>query len=105
SIIIPAYNEEESIVSVIDEIRNHLKQAELDFPIIVVDDGSTDQTSQKAESRGVTVLRHDENIGYGASLKTGIRYAETEWVIIIDADGTYPASAIPEMIKYAKTQD
>jgi glycosyltransferase involved in cell wall biosynthesis len=105
TLIIPAYQEEESIGSVLDEIATALKSTGKEYPIIVVDDGSTDKTAAIAEAKGARVIRHEENRGYGASLKTGIREAETDYICIIDADGTYDASVLPDMIKQMGTYD
>ena len=71
------------------------------FEILVVDDGSTDGTGQAAGAAGATVLTHSRNRGYGASLKRGVRAARHDWILIIDADGTYPASAIPDLLAQA----
>lgn len=103
TIVIPAMNESEGIVGTIGEIRQALEGASISHDIIVVDDGSSDDTSAKAKSAGAHVLRSERNKGYGASLKRGIAAARTEWVVIIDADGTYPGSAIPLMV--ASRQD
>ena len=95
SIIIPAFNEEEVIGFVVKAI--HL--AFPDSEIIVVNDGSTDNTAGKiAESRAI-VLNHDHNCGYGAALKTGISNARNECIVITDADGTYPNERIPELVE------
>ena len=105
TVIIPAYNEEQSIGAVLDEIKSVLTNAGLNIPVIVVDDGSTDNTGGIAKSKGVTVIQHVENRGYGASLKTGIHRASSEFVIIMDADKTYPAQAIHQMIQYSDMYD
>ena len=63
----------------------------IDGEIIVVDDGSTDETAEIATQQGVRVLQHHSNCGYGAALKTGILSASNEIVAITDADGTFPA--------------
>jgi glycosyltransferase involved in cell wall biosynthesis len=68
--------------------------------LIVIDDGSQDKTAAiAAEVDGVKVLRHRSNCGYGASLKTGIRYARYPLICITDADGTYPNERIPDLLK------
>lgn len=105
SIIIPAYNEEQSVGNVIKQIRAVLSGANTQNEIILVDDGSSDATSAIAEKAGVRVIRHHENIGYGAALKTGIRAAKNETLVIIDADGTYPSDAIPQLLKKLDTAD
>ncbi len=100
SIIIPAYNEEAGIGSVLASLRRVLEAAGLVYEVVVVDDGSQDQTATIARREiGVRVLQHRENRGYGAALKTGIRHARHELVVITDADGTYPHEPIPPMVE------
>jgi glycosyltransferase involved in cell wall biosynthesis len=98
SIIIPAYNEELTIQSVVNEVQNLLRQHDIFPEIIVVDDGSTDMTGRVAKSAGARVIQHRSNRGYGASLKTGISAATHEMIAIIDADGTYPAKYLPQLL-------
>lgn len=87
TVVIPAFNEEAGISDVLERIKAGLVQDA--FEIIVVDDGSTDRTSEICERSGVRVIRHAANRGYGASLKTGIRAATTEFVLTMDADGQH----------------
>lgn len=98
SIIIPAFNEEESIGPTIDGVRNAMERSSVDFEVIVVDDGSKDKTLDVARSKGARVLRNDQNKGYGASLKAGIQKARFDLIAIIDADGTYPPSTLPHLL-------
>lgn len=105
SIIIPAYNEENAIAETIEQVRTIMTASSYDYELIVVDDGSTDATGQRARKTGVRVIRHDENRGYGASLKDGIRAAKGDWVVITDADGTYPNDRIPDLLKHAGEHD
>lgn len=86
SIVIPAFNESGSIAEVIGVLRAAAPWRE----IIVVDDGSTDDTGGRAAAAGATVVRHPYNIGNGAAVKNGIRRATGEYVLIIDADGQHP---------------
>ncbi len=98
SVVIPAYNEEESIGGVVDEVFEGLKRAGVAHEVIVVDDGSTDSTHKVAREHGATVIRHEVNMGYGRALKTGVNNARFEYVAIVDADGSYPALEIPRLL-------
>ena len=101
SIIIPAYNEAGHVADEIREVERVLVGTGWSFEILVVDDGSTDGTAEAAATTGVRVLRRAQNRGYGASLKLGAEAAQYEWILITDADGTYPASAIPALLDRA----
>jgi glycosyltransferase involved in cell wall biosynthesis len=105
SVVIPAYNEEHGVGAVVQEVATVLAKAGLEYEIIVVDDGSTDNTAQAAEETCATVLRHSSNRGYGASLKTGIHFAKYDVICITDADSTYPAERIPDLLAELKTAD
>jgi glycosyltransferase involved in cell wall biosynthesis len=99
SVIIPAYNEKESIGLVLTELSRILANSTLPYEIIVVDDGSQDETAIISEQCAqTTVLRHRANRGYGTALKTGIRHARHEIICITDADGTYPNKHIPNLV-------
>ena len=101
SVIIPAYNEENAIGKVVDEIKKVMKNKKIfkDSEIIVVNDGSTDNTKIRALEKGVKVLNNPQNIGYGYSLKKGISHAKNETIVITDADLSYPFSSVPDMLK------
>jgi glycosyltransferase involved in cell wall biosynthesis len=86
SVVIPAFNESESIADVVGILRHAAAWRE----IIVVDDGSTDGTGNIAAAAGAIVVRHAYNIGNGAAVKNGIRRAAGEYVLIVDADGQHP---------------
>src|SRR5579863_8762807 len=105
SIVIPAYNEESGIPLVVAELRRVLGDYSHSIEIIVVDDGSSDATAQAAAQAGARVMRHRSNRGYGAALKTGIAAASCDHVIIIDADGTYPATHIPALLNELEHAD
>lgn len=96
SIIIPAYNEVQTIATIV----NKLKSDHPDFEIIVVDDGSTDGTDRLAEEAGAIVFRHPHNIGNGAAVKTGIRAAQGETLLFMDADGQHNPDDIREMLSH-----
>jgi glycosyltransferase involved in cell wall biosynthesis len=91
SVVIPAFNEADVIADVVAGLRQSADWRE----ILVVDDGSHDQTGAAAAAAGARVVRHPYNKGNGASVKTGIRAASGEYVLIIDADGQHrPADAV-----------
>ena len=99
SIVIPAYNEAGAIEPTLAALKGMLDSSGLTAEIIVVDDGSTDGTGDLvAEQAGVRLIRHRQNRGYGASLKTGIRQANHDIIVITDADGTYPIDMIPSLV-------
>ena len=101
TIVIPAYNEEEGITDVITQ----LKELSKNYEILVVDDGSTDNTYKLAAETSVKVIRHPYNKGYGAALKTGIRNAEADIVLFMDADGQHKPSDIKKLIQYIGEYD
>jgi glycosyltransferase involved in cell wall biosynthesis len=105
SIIIPAFNEEKGIGRVVQEIHDVCSARGFDFEIIVVDDGSTDSTTRALEDKPVQLLKHPENRGYGASIKTGVLAARHSWILITDADGTYPVEQIPALIENSPHYD
>jgi glycosyltransferase involved in cell wall biosynthesis len=86
SIVIPAFNEAASIGDVVDVLRAAAPWRE----ILVVDDGSSDATGERAAAAGAIVVRHPYNKGNGAAVKSGIRRATGEFVLVIDADGQHP---------------
>ena len=101
TILLPALNEEQSIGKTIREV----KQLYPDFEILVVDDGSTDNTRQEAINAGANVLRHPHNIGNGAAIKTGLRYASGEWVLMMDADGQHKPTDIEKLLAHMDNYD
>jgi glycosyltransferase involved in cell wall biosynthesis len=86
SVVIPAYNEQASIAEVVAVLRSAAAWRE----ILVVDDGSSDDTGARAAAAGAAVVRHPYNIGNGAAVKSGIRRASGEYILIVDADGQHP---------------
>lgn len=99
TIVIPALNESSGIERQIAAIRSALAGPEVPrYEIVVVDDGSSDDTGTRALAAGARVVRHPKSRGYGAGLKTGMRFARHETVVIIDADNTYPADRIVELV-------
>jgi glycosyltransferase involved in cell wall biosynthesis len=104
SVIIPVYNEEKSILNTINKIKKTLKNHPCE--IIAVNDASKDNTARiLSKIQGIRVVTHPVNKGYGGSLKSGLRAAEGEWIIITDADGTYPIEDIPKLLSYTPKYD
>lgn len=96
SIIIPAYNEAQAIGLLVSDIRSRFP----DFEVIVVDDGSTDQTASAAEKAGALVYSHPYNIGNGAAVKAGIRIASGDVLVFMDGDGQHDPEDIAEMLRF-----
>ena len=94
SVIIPACNEAETIGAVVSSIR----ALHPDFEIIVIDDGSQDETSSAALAAGAKVYAHPYNIGNGAAVKSGIRVAEGEFLVMMDADGQHNPAEIKKLL-------
>ncbi len=95
-------NEAEAVPGVIADLRSHLPA---DVEIVVVDDGSTDDTALVAESSGVIVVRHQRNLGKGAAMATGVATASGERLVFMDADASYPAAAIPQLVQMLDDHD
>jgi glycosyltransferase involved in cell wall biosynthesis len=102
SVVIPAYNEESGIAAIADRVlrtRDALTQIGIDaLELLVVDDGSRDRTAEIASTiEGVRLIRHVQNRGYGAALKTGFSQASGDLIGFLDADGTYPPEHFPAL--------
>lgn len=99
SIIVPVYNEEKSIKGVIGELQEYLKTIDIIYEIIIINDGSTDRSSEIVGSiSGIKIINHPYNKGYGAALKTGAKNAQYEWLLFFDSDGQHQAQYIKNLI-------
>ncbi len=107
SIIIPVYNEEKAVKETIESLKEVMSSIKnYDYEIITVNDCSKDKSGEILDKiDGIKVLHNKPNKGYGASLKEGIKEAQGEWILIIDADGTYPVNEIPYLVKYLNDYD
>jgi glycosyltransferase involved in cell wall biosynthesis len=105
SVVIPAYNENMGVGAVVCEIREMLASTGIPGEVIVVDDGSTDNTAAAAIAAGARVVRHRSNRGYGSALKTGIAVSRHPVIAITDADGTYPVQALPVLLAELRQAD
>jgi len=94
TVILPALNEAEALPQVLDELARVL---DAHYEILVVDDGSTDDTPRVAREHHCRLVQHPARRGKGAAVRTGLANARGQFIIIMDADATYPASAIPHI--------
>jgi glycosyltransferase involved in cell wall biosynthesis len=94
SVVIPAYNEGEAIGAVVTAVKSSARWHE----VIVVDDGSRDETSAQAQAAGAIVVRHPYNKGNGAAVKSGIRRATGEYILILDGDGQHQAADAQRLV-------
>ncbi len=102
TIIVPAYNEEGTIVELLDRLSK--TAFPVDVEVVVVDDGSKDATAARVEARRdprVRLLRHEKNRGKGAAIRTGLAAAAGDWVIVQDADLEYDPADIPRLLEPA----
>jgi glycosyltransferase involved in cell wall biosynthesis len=108
TIIIPVYNEGENIVYVVNNLKNELNKVPIEYEIIVVDDGSNDNTKEVLKSlskENIKIITHPENMGYGEAILTGIKNAKYEYIATIDADGSYLAEDLVNLISEIEGYD
>jgi len=107
SVIMPCFNEEDSVKGVLEELGAALKELDCESEVIVIDDGSTDSSRGAIEESGVAtkVIHHRSNRGYGASIKEGIGAAQNDYVLIMDADGQHPPGNIKVLLDALKDYD
>lgn len=112
SVLLPAYNEGPAIEAVLDEVVEALADGQRRFEIVVVDDGSTDDTADRVRRFAldcgrcpVRLVTLPENRGAGAARKVGIRAARGEIVVMLDADGSYSPASILDLLAYFPAYD
>ncbi len=106
SVIIPVFNEERTVSTVISDIRLVLDGIKKDYEVITINDGSGDSSLKILKSiRDIKIINNPYNLGYGASIKKGIKESKGDFLLIIDADGTYPVDSIPRLLDYTKDYD
>ena len=106
SIVVPCYNEGKDIVKNIETVKEYLKSKNIDHELILVDDGSTDNTAELIESiEGVTAFTYTPNKGKGYAVKYGIEHASGDYTLFMDADLSTDLSAIEKVIELAPKYD
>ncbi len=108
TLLIPVFNEEQSIEQTVLSAKDALSKLGEDFEIVVVNDGSSDKTSEILSGLSVSemkVINHKQNRGYGASIKTGIRHSKGELIGTTDADGTYPIEQLNSMLQILREKE
>ncbi len=112
SVVLPAFDEEDAIERVLSDIVEALDEETIRYEIVVVDDASKDRTAELAEEFArscwqcpVRVIRCPQQRGAGAARKVGIRQARGEYVVMLDADGSYDARSIPDLMTHFPTYD
>ncbi|MDP8249025.1 MAG: glycosyltransferase family 2 protein [Candidatus Tritonobacter lacicola] len=105
SFVLPAFNEAGTIGDDIRNIHSSMRDIGLSYEVIVVDDGSTDDTGKASEAAGAGVISHNSNKGVGAARKTGLRAARGEIVVMTDADGTYPTLEVHRLVERMEGAD
>ena len=110
SVVVPCYNEEGGIRDTVGKLETVTGPAGAE--IIIVNDGSSDETRSVLDGlvgedprRELRVVHNERNLGYGAAIKTGVRRARSDLIVIIDADGTYPCDRIPDLVEEANRAD
>ena len=109
TVVVPCFNEVDAVPEIILGLNKILENIGT-HELIIVNDGSTDGTSEKLKDLKlkvpeIKIIPHDRNRGYGASIKTGVRHAKYEQIVITDADGTYPNERIGDLLARAKDFD
>lgn len=102
TVIVPAFNEERALPIVLAALAP-LRQRGID--VVVVDDGSTDRSAQVARASGVRVIQLERNSGKAAAVRAGLAAVVSDKVVVMDADGTYPVDAIPEIVRLLDEHD
>lgn len=101
TVLLPAFNEAVALPVVLADVlamaAAHAALAQ--FDVLVVDDGSSDDTAPVAQGFPCRLIQHPINLGKGAAIRTGIKHALGDYIVVMDADATYPADMIPEMVR------
>ena len=102
TILLPAYNEQEALPAVLGDLLAIIDES---YEILVVDDGSSDGTVEVARKYPCRLISHECNRGKGAAVRTGLRHAQGRYVVVMDADNSYPVNVIPDMVRMLEFND
>ncbi|MGB2864231.1 MAG: glycosyltransferase family 2 protein [Sedimentisphaerales bacterium] len=110
SVFFPCYNEQENVGRTVEKALEAMEKLNADFEIIIVDDGSSDDTGQIADEIAardgrVKVVHHDGNLGYGAALQSGFKAATKELVFYTDGDGQFEINEMPPLLALMEQYD
>jgi len=106
SIIIPNYNDADALPNVLDSLFDTISKMDIEYEILIINDGSTDQSENiLKQDKRIKLINHPYNKGYGASLKTGIRNAKGEKIIVLDSDGQHSSEYIRKLSELLNEYD
>lgn len=110
SVFFPCYNEQENVARTVEKALEVMEKLNADFEVIIVDDGSSDNTGQIADEIAgrdgrVKVVHHKDNLGYGAALQSGFKAATKELVFYTDGDGQFDISEMPPLLALMEQYD
>ncbi len=105
TVLIPAYQESKIIADIIRRVQTVMDGINLSYEILVINDGSKDDTAMRAEEAGARVISHPYNIGNGAAVKTGIRQAGGRIIVTMDGDGQHNPEYIPQLLEMINRYD
>ena len=100
TVLLMCFNEEEALAQVVADIRTAFQNTKYLYEILLVDDGSTDKSFSIAQGLSCRVIGHDAHRGAGAAFRTGVLSSQSNIIVMLDADGTYTAADIPQMLEY-----
>ena len=107
SVVFPAYNEEKNIKNTVTDCRAYLAEHFDDYEIIVVNDGSTDNTAGETQNlidtyKEIRLINHEVNMGYGTALNTGLEAASMDYIFFMDSDGQFDITELEKLMPYLK---
>jgi glycosyltransferase involved in cell wall biosynthesis len=110
SVFFPCYNEQENVGGIVEKALSILEELNIDFEIIIIDDGSSDNTGRIADDiagrdNRIKVVHHRSNLGYGSALQSGFKAATKELVFYTDGDGQFDVNEMPPLLPLMEQYD